>query len=288
MSLDGSALLRSAIATSLTVALDRCPLDAVMAITSLHGDDVVLRRADGTTQVVVFGNPDDETAVRAGLASDHPELLATRYFLYLAGIFDRPDELFTRTDGQLRLAGALTDQLAPKPGRYFYRVRAADPSGALSTGGAILPAVVRVPSTMPMPAPTRRAATVTGATLTVQIGLEPEPELAWALLFSRLGDWGAPAPDPGGAQLLRTPNRRDLYPGGGVRLRLADGTILAPVALPVTGAATDADGLLDLAFDVDLPAGGLRQVQYWCWALSRDGVPSRALGPYTLGVGPTS
>jgi hypothetical protein len=283
---DGSALLGGAISGATPVALDRCPLDAILAITTLNGSDVVMRRADGTSQVVTFANPGDETAVRDGLASDHPERLASRYVLYLAGQFDQPGELFTRTDGILHAANALTDQLPPKPGRYFYRLRLADASGAVSLGGAILPMVVRVPSTMPMPAPQRRSAVVASGMLGVDIALEPDPDLAWALLFCRIGDYATAPPDPAGAQLLRIPNRRDLYPGSGVRMRLADGTILVPVTAAITAATTGADGLLDLELSAPIPAapGELRQIQYWCYGLSRDGVPSRALGPYTLTV----
>ena len=284
---DGSALLGGAVSGGTSVALDRCPLDAVLAITSLSGSDVVMRRADRIEQVVAFANPGDETAVRDGLASDHPERLASRYFLYLAGHFDRPDELFTRTDGILHSAGSLTDKVPPKPGRHFYRVRLADASGAVSPGGAILPVVVRVPSTMPMPAPARRSAAVGAGTLSVDIALEPDPDLAWALLFCRVGDYATAPPDPAGAQLLRVPNRRDLYPDAGVRLRLADGIVLAPVTASVAAATPDADGLLDVPLTAPLPdatPGQLRQVQYWCYGLSRDGVPSRPLGPYTLTV----
>ena len=282
---DASALLGGAVSGGTSVALDRCPLDAVLGITSLSGSDVVMRRADGTDQVVVFANPGDETAVRDGLASDHPEHIASRYFLYLAGHFDRPGELFIRTDGILHSAGSLTDKVPPKPGRYFYRVRLADASGAVSVGGAILPMVVRVPSTMPMPAPERRSAAVDAGSLNVDIALEPDPDLAWALLFCRVGDFATAPPDPSGAQLLRVPNRRDLYPDAGVRLRLADGTVLAPVTASIAAAVTDADGLLDVPLTAplpDAPPGQLRLVQYWCYGLSRDGIPSRALGPYTL------
>ena len=202
---DGSALLDGAIASGTSVALDRCPLDAVLAITSVSGSDVVMRRADGTQQVVVFANPDDESAVRDGLASDHPERLASRYLLYLAGHFDRQDELFTRTDGILHFAGSLTDRVPPKPGRYFYRVRISDASGAVSIGGAILPMVVRVPSTMPMPKPERRNASVGAGTLSVDIALEPDPDLAWALLFYRVGDYATAPPDPAGASCCECP-----------------------------------------------------------------------------------
>ncbi len=161
--------------------------------------------------------------------------------------------MFTRTDGILHPAGSLTDQVPPKPGRYFYRVRLADASGAVSVGGAILPVVVRVPSTMPMPAPARRSAAVGAGTLNVDIALEPDPDLAWALLFCRVGDYASAPPDPAGAQLLRVPNRRDLYPDAGVRLRLADGTLLAPVTASIAAATTDADGLLDLPLTATLP-----------------------------------
>jgi len=91
--------------------------------------------------------------------------------------------------------------------------------------------------------------------------------------------------------LLRMPNRRDLYPGGGLRLRLVDGTVLAPATAAVTGAVADGDGLLEVPMSVTLPTGttdGPRWVRYWCYALSRDGVPSRPLGPYTLAVGASS
>ena len=287
---DGSALLGGAVAAGASVALDRCPLDAILAITSLSSGDVVMRRANGTQQTVAFANPGDENGLD-GLASDHPERIASRYFLYLAGHFDQPDELFTRTDGVLHSAGSLTDQIQPKPGRYFYRIRMADASGAVSVGGAILPVVVRVPSTMPMPAPRDAASSVSVNALSVNIGLERDPDLAWALMFSRVGDFATAPPDPAGAQLLRIPNRRDLYPAAGVRLRLADGTVLAPVTADVATATTDADGLLDLLLTAPLPdasPGEIRQVQYWCYGLSRDGVPSRPLGPYTLTVGSPS
>lgn len=290
LTLDGSVLLGGAIPSGASVALDRCPLDAVLGITSLSGSDVVLQRADGTHQVVVFPNPSDEAAVRTALASDHPERLDTRYFLFLLGHFDSPQQLFSPT-GALQSAGALSDQLPPKPGRYFYRVRLADASGAVSAGGAILPIVARVPSIAPMPAPTRRTVSVADGTLSVGLALESDPELAWVLLFYRVGDWATAPPDPADGQLLRLPNRRDLYPAGGLRLRLVDGTVLAPATAEVAAATTDSDGLLDIPISVTLPAGTAGQprwLRYWCYALSRDGVPSRPLGPFTLPVGANS
>lgn len=291
VALDASALLGGAVATSAVVALDRCPADAILATASVNAaEDVVLRRADETEQAVAFPNVDDETAVRAALSSDHPERMATRYLLYLLGHFDRPDELFDRTGGELQSASALSDVLAPKPGRYFYRVRLADSSGAVSVGGAILPVVVRVPSTAPMPVPLRFAASISAGSLSVKVGLDSDPDLAWALLFYRVASWDTPPPDPARAQLIRVPNRRDLYPEAGVRLRLADGSMLTPTVKAVDDAdvASDGQGRLTIPIRAVLPAdvvGQPRQVQYWCYGLSRDGLPSRPLGPYTLAAG---
>jgi hypothetical protein len=123
------------------------------------------------------------------------------------------------------------------------------------------------------------------------LGLQPDPELAWVLLFYRVGDWATAPPDPADAQLLRMPNRRDLYPSGGLRLRLVDGTLLAPTTAEVAGAGTDSDGLIDLPVTVTLPGGTPGQprwVRYWCYGLSRDGIPSQPLGPFTVAVGASS
>ena len=74
------------------------------------------------------------------------------------------------------------------------------------------------------------------------------------------------------AQLLRLPNRRDLYPNDGMRLRLADGTLLAPV-----GGARRRRGHGELPDRVigDARAGFDRRVAVWAVTMTRDGIPSR-------------
>ena len=49
-----------------------------------------------------------------------------------------------------------------------------------------------------------------------------------AMLFADVTPPGTPPKAPGDTQLLRIPNRRDLYPNDGLRLRLGDGRIVAP------------------------------------------------------------
>jgi hypothetical protein len=225
--------------------------------------------------------------VVASLTSDEPERLASRYVLFLLGHFDQPDQLLTRTGDSLQPLGALTDALDPRPGRYFYRVRPADAGGVVSAGGAILPVVVRIPSTAPAPAP-RRVALSVDAGLALTVAVDPDPELSWVLLFVNVAPWSDTPSDPALAQLVRIPNRRDLYPTNGIRLRLEDGTLLAPVAKSLHDAdvTVQPDGSLRATVTAALPTPGSvpPMAQYWCYALSRDGVPSRGLEPRSTGL----
>ena len=287
VALDGPTLLGGALSAGDRVALDRCASDAILAITRADANGTItMRRADDSLQTVAFPNPADEAAVQAALASDHPERMPSRYLLFLLGRFDRPDELLQRTGGDLQRLDALSDTVDPRPGRWFYRVRLADEAGAVSVDGAILPLVVRVPSTASPPAP-RRVAVATEAGLALTVDVDPDPELRWVLLFAHVSPSDR-ALDPARAQLLRMPNRRDLYPTDGIRLRLADGTLLAPVAKAVDGpdVVVQPSGALRLAITAPLPAPDAlpRLVQHWCYALSRDGIVSRVLGPASVAL----
>ena len=286
--LDGSALIGGALPAASPVALDRCSADAVLAVTRLDpGGNVTMQRADGTLQTVVFPNAADEAAVVQSLSSEEPERLASRYVLFLLGHFDQPGQLLTRTGDALAPLNALTDALDPRPGRYFYRVRPADPGGAVAADGAILPIVVRIPSTAPAPAP-RRVSLDLGATLALTVDVNPDPELSWVLLFVNVTPWSDSPSDPALAALVRMPNRRDLYPTIGIRLRLDDGTLLAPVAKSLADAdvTPQPDGALRATVTASLPAPSSQPLmaQYWCYALSRDGVPSRGLEPRSTGL----
>lgn len=289
VALDGFALLGGdALAPGAPVAVDRASADAVLAITRVDASNTVtMQRADGTLQSVVFPNASDEAAAMASLTSDAPERLASRYVLFLLGHFDQPDQLLTRTGDALQPLDALTDAIDPRPGRYFYRVRPADAGGAISADGAILPVVVRIPSTAPAPAPRRVSLSVTSE-FSLTVDVDPDPELSWVLLFVNVAPWSEAPSDPSLAQLVRVPNRRDLYPTSGIRLRLDDGTLLAPSAKSLADPDVDLqpDGALRATITAPLPAPGPvpLMAQYWCYALSRDGVPSRGLEPRSTGL----
>jgi hypothetical protein len=286
--LDAAALLGGALAAGSSVALDRCSASAILEVTRVDGaGTITMLRQDGTAQTVAFPNADDEAAVAGVLASDRPERLPSRYLVYLLGRFDRPDELLKRARLDLQRADALADTVDPSPARYFYRVRLAAENGAVSIGGAILPVVVRVPSIAP-PAPPRRVAVGVDPDLALTVDVDPDPELRWVLLFHHVEPWSVAPPDGSTAQLVRMPNRRDLYPNDGIRLRLESGELLEPVVKPLSGpdVAAQPDGSLRLTLSATLPTQGAvpETAQVWCYTLTRDGIPSRALGPYSTGL----
>jgi hypothetical protein len=107
------------------------------------------------------------------------------------------------------------------------------------------------------------------------------------LLFAAIAPPGTDAIASGDAAILRLPNRRDLYPHDGLRLRLPDGTIVAPL---VVKDLADADVVVDASGGrtVTLTAAVTPKawVTLWCFGLSRDGFPSFACGPYGMRVRP--
>ena len=285
VSLDLAALIPGALPPGEPIGLDRCAIDTILAIASLNAvNQIELRMKDGTSQVVAFPNPSDESTVVTALQGPHPERLASRFLLYLATHHPRPDEIFERTSGNTVAFGTVADRVAPKPARYFYRVRRADALGRVSVGGAILPVVVRVPSVAPPIAPERVALTSTSSSVSITLRVPPDPDLTHLLLFSISIPVASPLTDLSGAELLRTPNRRDLYPEHGIRLRAPTGDLLPPVAKALSDPDVTADGEGRLSATISVPASFGNWVVLWGFTLSRDGIPSRPAGPFTIGA----
>jgi hypothetical protein len=123
-------------------------------------------------------------------------------------------------------------------------------------------------------------------TLQVSARVHDAFDLAWLIVFAMVDDVGQPmdARTLEKAQLLRLPNQRALYPNDGIRLRLGDGSLLAPLATAdVTG------GLLeppDRLVTVTLTPGFDKRVAVWATSMTRDGISSRFTGPRTATTGP--
>jgi hypothetical protein len=163
--------------------------------------------------------------------------------------------------------------------RYALRVRIVDAAGRVSAESAVLGLVVRVPSLRSPAPPVLTVAGDDGDALHAGARVRDAPDLHSVLFFATAID-GAGAPP---AELLRTPNRPDLYPNAGIRLRLADGTLLSPT---VVAAAAGVSEMPDRIVSATLAAGYERQVAVWAATLTRDGVPSRLAGPGVAVTGP--
>jgi hypothetical protein len=284
--LDLVSLLGGALPAGSPIALERCPVEDVINRLRLNGGNITLTNPDGTQQILAFGNPGDENTVRNTLNSANPQRLANRYVLYIVTNSTQPEAYFQRVSGQIDTVSTVNERLAPKPARFLYRVRAADAVGHVSDGGAILPVIVRVPSTAPAARPLRRSlhADNTGAHLTIAVS--PDPDTTQVMIFAKITPAGTAPSDQTGAELLRMPNRRDLYPLNGMRLRLPDGSLLTPV---VVKNLSDLDVILeaDGTRVVTISANGAKKdwATLWCFGLTRDGFASYVCGPFGIGVG---
>jgi hypothetical protein len=182
--------------------------------------------------------------------------------------------------------GPLTDMLPNKAERYVHRIRLADAAGHLSTGAAIPEQIVRVPSLRSPGTPQLQVPSSDTDTLAIEARVRDAFDLSWVVLFIAAEDGAEPVDDNlrAPAQLLRLPNRRDLYPNEGIRVRVADGTLLAPAAvLDVDAGAVDAT---DRVVSTTLAAGHDRRVALWTVAMTRDGITSRLAGPVGALTGP--
>lgn len=283
--LDLVSLLGGALPTNSPVAIERCSSDDILSQVSVSGGQIVLTNPDGTTQTISFANPGDKANVLAALNSSNPQQLASRYLLYLLVNSSDTTDYFERISGQIDSVAVVNDRLPPRAGRFFYRVRAADAQGHISDGAAILPVVVRVPSTSPAATPVRQALTAGTGSFTIGLSVPPDLNTIQVLIFTTVTPAGAaPAPQPE-AQMVRLANRQDLYPQNGLRMQLIDGTLVSPVLvknLSDADVTTDSSG--NQIFEATVPAPSGSWIYIWTCALTIDGFPSATLGPYGMGV----
>jgi hypothetical protein len=285
-SLDLAALLGGALPAGAPIAIERCSSDDVTSALSVVASAVTLTHADGTRETITFANPGDEAAVLATLSSNTPQALANRYLLHVVAASSDPMAFFTRLSSDIDQVGSFEDRLPPKPSRFLYCVRAADALGHLSDGGAILPVVVRVPSIAPAVTVRFKALSTTNTSISLSVIAPSDPGTTYALLFADLAPAGTDPPTQGEAQLLRIPNRRDLYPNNGIRLLLSDGTLLSPALSKPLGdpdVTIAADGTRTVMLTI--PATRGQWATLWCFAMTSDGIPSQACGPFSTGVG---
>jgi len=279
-------VLGGALTAGSPIVLERCPADQVISRLRVNAGSITLANTDGTIQIINFANPGDEANVLASLNSADPQLLPNRYLLYLLTHSNHPEAFFERVSREAETVSTVNDRLDPKPGRFLYRVRAADVLGHVSEGGAILPIIVRVPSTAGAATPLRRSTSADNTGVRLTVAVPADPYTTRALLFASITAPGVSPANQESAELLRIPNRRDLYPNNGIRLALRDGGLLAPAIvkdLHDGDVIIEADGTRVATLAVNCAAKSW--VTMWCFALTRDGFPSYVCGPFGMGSG---
>jgi hypothetical protein len=261
------------------VVVERMGLDALLLRTRVDGGAIAVDVDDGSTLRYTLTGGTDQADFTAQLQSGQPMRVQSKFLLDLArralgGI----DTLFTASPLGVVPYGPVIDALPEKAERYVHRLRLVDNAGHISSEAALLPQVVRVPS-LRAPAPPQLIVEDGGAdSLTAQFSFRAAFDLRWAVVFTHTGGWSETSDDAQiRPQLLRQPNLPARYPDVGIRLRLADGTILAPTAKALVPPAP-ADGPAQ-SLSIDFTPGFEKRVTMWAILITRDGIPSRIAGP---------
>lgn len=269
------------------VLLERLGAGALLNRISARNDDRIgARLPDGSTPSYVLGNPADQEAFLAQIRTGEGVRVEDRFVMdFLTRHLAALEVLWERALPGPVPFGQVTDRLPGKADRYLHRFRLVDQAGHVSAGGAILPQFVRIPSLASPAAPSIWMPGSETDTLTLTARLREVFDLKWLVLFTRVADDIQPADEKTlvKPQLLRLPNRRDLYPNDGIRLRLADGTLLTPAT-----AAEVSSGTLevpDRVLTVPVAAGFGKRVTVWALAMTRDGITSRLTPPLTAFTG---
>jgi hypothetical protein len=270
------------------LVVDRLEVSALIAALSRNTDGSIgVLLPDGSTASYSLGNPADQTALLGEIASGEAARIENRFLMDLLLRFPRQFEpLWQRALPTAVPFGSVTERLPSKADRWMHRIRLVDPAGHVSEGAAIVPRVVRVASTRAPNPPELAMQNSDTDTLALSARMRQALDLRWLVLFTVITPDSSPV-DPRlreKPQLLRIPDRRDLYPKHGLRLRLADGTLLEPadaVDIVAVGRAQVPDVLVPAV----VTPGYAQRVSVWALTMTRDGIPSRLAGPLTAHTG---
>ena len=256
-------------------------------MSALVNNTIGARLPDGTNPTYTLANAGDQTALLAQIRTGEGVRVEGRFIMdFLTRHLVALEPLWQASSQALPVAFAGVDDALPgKAERYIHRIRLVDQAGHVSAGAAIAPQFVRVPTLASPGAPSFEMPGSKTNSLTVTARVRDVFDVRWLVLFMLSADATTPADDASleKPQLLRLPNRRDLYPNNGVRLRLANGTLLAPAqAVEVSTGTADAP---DRVLNVPIAAGFGKRVSVWAIAMTRDGITSRLIGPRTAFTG---
>ena len=250
------------------------------------GSGIAVRFPDNTTATYTLANPADTATLRAELATGQPAQVEGRFVADLITRFGLQFEpLWAPAVVGPAPFTPVSVTLPSVADRYLYRIRISDQAGHVSVAGAILPRIVRVVSTR-VPGPPQLTVVKSATdTMTVTARVKDAFDIRWLLLFPLATDLsnGPDARTQETATLLRIPDRRDLYPNDGIRLRLADGTLIAPTVVDLQAVGVPSPP--DRTAGAQVVGGYEKSVSVWGATMTRDGIPSRLAGPVTASTG---
>jgi hypothetical protein len=249
-------------------------------------EQITVQRLDGTQTSYTLANPSDHANFVSQIQSGEPGRIANKFLMdALIRELSHVEKLWQKVEGVEQLTN-ITDTVPGKAERYIYRVRLVDAAGHFSSQGAIVPKVVRVASIRVPAAPRFNVDSSADDHLDVEVKARDAFDNKWTLLFTLAVDFDQALDERtlDKAQLLRLPNRRDLYPNHGIRLRLPDGQLLAPDDIGDIQTATHE--LPDRVVQSDLNPGFDKRVAVWAVTMTRDGINSNFAGPQVVYTGP--
>lgn len=286
------------------IHVERCDTDKLAALLSVEGSGAgrtLKLLHEGAQHTIALGElgPDDQKAILDAFSAGTANKLAAKYHLWLTYRHPQPDTLFAPLPAASDIPyGTFVDYLPAKPGRHLYRARRVDAAGRVSEGAAYAPGAVRVPRLTPPPSPEKeglvaKLATSGALSTTLTVSFPNDDDISHVVLFQRkqlhdpAAEEGKALPS-GAAELLRVPNRRDLYEQGkAIRLRSPDNLVIEPVFVKAIAGnpdvSVDAEGrrlTVNLRAEHDQDEDGGAFVQSYCCTLSKDGIPSAPAGPF--------
>ncbi len=278
-----------AVPAGFKVKLERCNVTELLNRMRANANNTIgAVLPDGTSPSYTLPNAGDQNALLAQIRTGEGVRVEGRFLMdFLTRHLSALEPLWQASSQPVPVTFDNVDETLPgKAERYIHRIRLVDEAGHVSAGGAIVPQFVRVPTLASPGSPSFEVSSSTTESLTLTARVRDVFDLKWLIVYTFVTDATAPV-DPAvieKPQLLRLPNRRDLYPNNGVRLRLANGTLLAPVqAVAVSAGIANAPDRV-LAFPIT--AGFGKRISVWTIAMSRDGITSRLAGPVTAFTGP--
>ena len=270
------------------IVLEQIPSAVLLnMIGTTPSDQIEANLPDGTSPTYTLANPVDHSNFVSQIKDGVPQAIEGKFIMnFLIRFKTELDELWTRVITTPVNYGTQKVILKADPERYFYQIRLVDAAGHISEAGAIMPGIVRTRSVRVPDAPALKAKSSNDDQIHLKIEFRDQFDLKWLILFAHESDIINP-PDESTlkkAQFLRLPNRMDLYPDDGIRVRLRDGSILAPISSMLVSTATLEGDIRKIENDITLNLD--KRVALWAVLMSRDGIASRTLGPVMVTTGP--